>query len=162
MSFLKKFTKPSDTMEAEVDLDIRPFMNVLLILIPFLASVAVYTRLSILPMSLPPNVGAGMGASAEKPKLKITLVVESAGIKITYGEKLLDSVPKVGDDYNYVLLAEKLKTRQADIEIKNEIIVAVKDNISFKYVVHIMDVCRETGFARMGLAGATENPMEGE
>lgn len=160
--FLNKSSRPSAAIESEVDLDIRPFMNVLLILIPFLASVAVYTRLSILELSLPPNVGAGMVNTLEKPKVKMTIVIDKNAISITYGEKLLETIPNNGDDYNYALLKEKLLSTRESLEIKNEIIVAVKDPITFKYVVHVMDICKENGFEKIGLAAAAENPEKGQ
>ncbi len=160
ITFFKHSRPPSDVMEAEVDLDIRPFMNVLLILIPFLASVAVYTRISTLEMRLPPNVSTALAAAqSEKPKLKITVVLRSDIIGITYGDAWLDSIPRAGNEYNYAKLRTALEQRRNTIETKNEILVAVKDDIRFQFVVRVMDACREAGFADIGLAGATENPM---
>ena len=64
LSVLKSAFLASEAIEQEVDLDTTPIMNVLIILIPFLASVAVYIQLSVLNMSLPPNVSAGLDTSA--------------------------------------------------------------------------------------------------
>lgn len=160
ITFFKHSRPPSDVMEAEVDLDIRPFMNVLLILIPFLASVAVYTRISALEMRLPPNVNTALAAAhTEKPKLKISVILRSDIIGITYGEAWLDSIPRIDGEYDYAKLRTALETHRSSIETKNEILVAVKDEIRFQFVVRVMDACREAGFADIGLAGATEDPM---
>lgn len=161
LSFLKDFKPPSDVTEAEVDLDIRPFMNVLLILIPFLASVAVYTRLTILEMSLPPNVGSGMSASEEKPKVKLTVVLGVDAIMITSGELMLDSIRKINDEYDFAGLKEKLLLRREKADVQDEAIVAVNDPIAFKYVVKAMDACRESGFNKVGLAAAAADPEKG-
>lgn len=151
---MKNVRAPSEAMEAEIDLDTTPIMNVLIILIPFLASVAVYTHLTSIDLSLPPNVGAGMAGSGEKPKLKLTVVVAEGYLLVTHGENMLDSISKAGEDYDYVLLGERLRERRAASENKDELIVAVDNPILFKHVVGVMDVCRGSGFSKVGLASA--------
>ena len=61
----KKGFLPSEAIEAEIDVDVKPIMNVLIILIPFLVSVAVYTNLAVIDMSLPPNVTAAAGKGSD-------------------------------------------------------------------------------------------------
>jgi biopolymer transport protein ExbD len=166
MKTLSLFTKtfvPSDAIEAEIDLDVKPMMNVLIILIPFLVSVAEYTRLAIIDMSLPPNVtsvgGAGQG---EKPKLKLTVVVAPSYLCVTLGETMLDSIARKGQDYAYDSLAARLSSRRLTADVKDEVIVAPRDGIQFKHVVRVMDACRKTGFDKISLASATENPSAGK
>jgi biopolymer transport protein ExbD len=161
-SIFNKLRKPSEAVDEEIDVDVRPMMNVLIILIPFLVSVAVYTRLSILELSLPPNVGAGTTQVNEKPRLKTTVVLAAGYLGITYGEAMLDSIPCGTNGYDYTAFTEKIKLRRLDADVKDEVVVAVKDEIAFKYVVRIMDICRETGFEKMGLAAATDQPDKGE
>jgi biopolymer transport protein ExbD len=166
MKTLSLFTKsfvPSDAIESEIDLDVKPMMNVLIILIPFLVSVAEYTRLAIIDMSLPPNVtsigGAGQG---EKPKLKLTVVVAPSYFSVTLGDAVLDSIARKGPEYPYDTLAARLSTRRLTADVKDEVIIAPRDGIQFKYVVRVMDACRKTGFDKISLASATENPTTGQ
>ncbi len=153
-SFMKSASVPSAAMEAEIDLDVTPIMNVLIILIPFLASVAVYIHLSVIELSLPPNVGAGMAGAGEKPRLKLTVVVTGGYFLITHGENLLDSIPKAEDAYDYGGLSARLQAHRAKDANKEEVIVAVDNPILFKYVVDVMDICRGNGFTKVGLASA--------
>jgi len=173
LSIAKKSFVPSDALEAEIDIDVKPMMNVLLILIPFLVSVAVYTRLSIVELSLPPNVTGVSSSQSGKPKLKLTVVVGTGFVSITYGEKMLDSLAKTfdkaligshgigtaaGGDYAYEELLVRLKDRRNAVDEKGEVIVAARDSVSFKYVVRIMDACKKAGFEKVSLASATESP----
>lgn len=174
LSIPKRSIVPSDALEAEIDIDVKPMMNVLLILIPFLVSVAVYTRLSIVEMSLPPDVTGASSSQGGKPKLKLTVVVATSFVSITFGEKMLDSLAVTSDkaligghgvaasgaktDYAYEQLLARLRTRREAVEEKSEVIVAARDSISFKYVVRIMDACKKAGFEKVSLASATENP----
>jgi biopolymer transport protein ExbD len=163
LSLSSKTFVPSDAVDAEIDLDVKPMMNVLIILIPFLVSVAEYTRLAVIDISLPPNItsvgGAGQG---EKPTLKLTVVVAPAFFTITLGETMLDSIPRNQEAASYDTLASRLSMHRLTVSAKDEVIVAPRDGIPFKYVVRVMDACRKTGFEKISLASATENPNSGQ
>jgi biopolymer transport protein ExbD len=157
LTFSKRRKTPSEAAAEVIDIDVTPVMNMFIILIPFLVSMAVFTHLTIIDFSLPPNVGAGLDTSQGKPKLKITVVVTSGYVAVTHGEKMLDSIPMGTDDYDYDLLYNKLLMRRQEVEIRDEVIVAVQDPIRFKHVVKIMDRCRDAGFDKVGLSSAPEN-----
>jgi biopolymer transport protein ExbD len=161
-SALLKNIKPYSAINDQVliDIDITPMMNVFIILIPFLVSMAVFTHLAIIEFSLPPNAGVGLDASTGKPKLKMTVVVTEKFCALTVGERMLDSIPMLDNEYNFASLREKLVLHREELEIKDEAIVASRDAVAFKHVVKIMDVCRETGFGKVGLSSAPENPAE--
>ncbi|MBD3345612.1 MAG: hypothetical protein GF401_11170 [Chitinivibrionales bacterium] len=154
LSFYKGTRSPSEFDETP-DIDVTPVMNMFVILIPFLVSMAVFTQLSILEFSLPPNVGTGLDNSSGKPKLKLTAVVAPKFIAITQGEHMLDSLPVEKGNYNYDAFFTSLKKHREKADIKDEIVVAVRDAVLFKYVVRVMDRCRDAGFNKIGLSTAT-------
>ena len=156
LTFSKRNPSPSEVVSETIDIDVTPIMNMFVILIPFLVSVAAFTHLTIIEFSLPPNVGMGLDTSEGKPKLKITVVVTPDYLAITHGDAMLDSIPVVDNDYDYESLVKKLSARRVESEIKDEVVVAVRDAIRFKYVVKIMDRCRDTGFNKVGLSSAPE------
>ncbi len=158
LSFSRRTQTPSEVASEVIDIDVTPVMNMFIILIPFLVSMAVFTHLTIIEFSLPPNVGMGLDTSKGKPKLKITVVVTSGYLAITHGDKMLDSIPLVNDDYDYHTFYKQLSTHRKDTDIKNEAVVAIQDAIKFKYVVKVMDRCREAGFEKVGLSSAPEKP----
>jgi biopolymer transport protein ExbD len=145
---------PSDMAGDVMEVNVTPVMNMFIILIPFLVSVAVFTHLTVLEMSLPPGIGAGSGGADEKPKLKVTVVLHENFLAITYGEKMLDSIPRAGAGYDLALFSEKLKAAAEKADIRDEIVVAVRDAVKFKHVVSVMDRCREGGFIAIGLSSA--------
>jgi hypothetical protein len=59
LALFKETTPPSASFD-ENDIDITPMMNMFIILVTFLVSMAVFTHVAILDFSLPPNVGAGL------------------------------------------------------------------------------------------------------
>ncbi|MBD3391915.1 MAG: hypothetical protein GF418_07595 [Chitinivibrionales bacterium] len=154
LSFTRE-RSPSEAAEA-ADIDVTPVMNMFIILIPFLVSMAVFTHLAIIEFSLPPNVGTGLDASSGKPKLKLTVVVAPDYLAITHGERMLDSLGLVAGRYDVDGMAARLRAHREDVEIKDEVILAVRDRITFKHVVRIMDACRALGFPKIGLSSATD------
>lgn len=158
LTFSKRQSTPSEVAAEVIDIDVTPIMNMFVILIPFLVSMAVFTHLTVIEFSLPPNVGMGLDASKGKPKLKITVVITSDYLAITHGENMLDSIAKTGEDYAYNVFLDKLSARRLESDIKDEMVVAVRDAIRFKYVVRVMDRCRDAGFKKIGLSSAVETP----
>lgn len=159
LSFFKT-SRPSDTVE-DIELDITPLMNIFIILVAFLITMAIFTHLSIVEFSLPPNVNAGMNNSDQKPEPKLTVRLDLSYIGIIVGDQMLDSLAINNGDFPFDLLSQKLKKQQSEKQSK-EIIVASKDQIPFKLVVRTMDICRDAGFEKVGLSSATTDPGAGQ
>lgn len=156
LSFTSQRT-PSEAAEV-ADLDVTPVMNMFVILIPFLVSMAAFTQLSIVEFMLPPNVNASMANQSEKPHPKLTVRIGGDYMAIVLGEVLLDSLPVKDSEFPFDSLSNCLKTRTLEKNYQDEIIVASTDKISFKHVVRVMDLCRAAGFKKIGLSSAPEDP----
>ena len=160
LSLFKSSRPPSELVDADVD--VTPVMNVFVILIPFLVSMAVFTHVSIIDFSVPSDMGQGTGQSDGKPKQKLTLLITESFIGISEGENLLDSIPRLDNGlYAFDLLSQTLAVRRFQSDFQDEIIVAVRDGVAFKYAVKAMDVSRECGFSKIGISGATADPSKG-
>jgi biopolymer transport protein ExbD len=160
LSLFKLSRPPSDLTEADVD--VTPVMNMFVILIPFLVSMAVFTQVSIIDFSVPSDVGQSSGQSSGKPKLKLTVLLTESFLGVAEGESLLDSIPLTDKgQYPFDELKQALAVRRAQSEFPDEIVVAVRDGIAFRYVVKAMDVSRESGFSKIGISGAPADPSQG-
>lgn len=160
-SFVKN--RPPSEAGAEIELDLTPMMSMFLILLPFLVSMAVLTHLTIIEFSLPPNVGAAAsaGPSAEKPTLKLTMVMAEGYLLVTHGERLLDSLPDVGGSYDFGRVGEVLGRRKRELNLGGEMVIASRDGVRLKNIVTLMDRCKAAGFEKIGLSSATADPGEG-
>ena len=155
-SLLERRRAPSHQSEVEdvCDVDVTPVMNVLVILFPFLLSLAVFTHFSIIKFSLPPNVSSGLDQSAGNPKMKLTVVSAPKFTVITLGSTVLDSIPTGPKEYE--LLSAALNKRRSATEFKDQVIVAVRDRTDMQRVVSVMDRCRGAGFSDVALSSAPE------
>jgi biopolymer transport protein ExbD len=161
LSLLRETNLLSDSGE-DNEIDIAPVMNMFIILVTFLISMVVFTHVAILEFSVPPNVGTGLDQSKGKPKLRLTVRVGSDYLGIVLGDRLLDSLPVIDGNFPFESLAAHLHTRRGETAIQDEIVIASRDEIAFKQVVHVMDICRETGFSKVGVSSATVDPAAGK
>ena len=149
---------PSEAAENAVNLDITPVMNLFIIIIPFLISMAVFTHVYVVDFGVPPNVGTGLDQSQGKPKLRITVVLAPTFVAVTRGEKMLDSLATPAGVPPMDSLQARLMRRRSETEVQDEVVVAVRDAVVFDNVVKVMDACRTVGFTKLGLSSATEEP----
>lgn len=145
---------PSDLQE--VNLNITPVMNMFIILIPFLVSMAVFTHLSIIEFSLPPDVSNITPDNENKPQPKLTIRIGDDFLGIVLGESLLDSLPVENGFFPFDSLKVKLALRKKELNYNEETIVASADQIKFQEVVKVMDICREIGLKKIGLSSAAK------
>jgi biopolymer transport protein ExbD len=136
-------------------------MNMFVILIPFLVTMAVFTHLAMLRFALPSDVGSAQGGNGQKPQLKLTVVVESSFLAITYGETLLDSLPLATESVALEHLTKALSARRQSGVDSAQAVVAVNDAVDFGRVVRVMDAVRSAGFSGVGLSAAPPRSGKG-
>ena len=161
LSLFSEQRLPSDQGD-EGEIDVAPVMNMFIILVTFLISMAVFTHVAVLEFTLPPNVNAGLDQLKGKPKLRLTVRLGADFVGVVLGDKLLDSLPVEKGNFPFDRLAGRLKARRQETALQDEIVIASRDEIAFKQVVRVMDVCREAGFVKVGLSSATVNPEKGK
>lgn len=159
LSFFRT-SRPSEVNDEELELDITPLMNIFIVLVAFLISMTIFTRLAIVEFSLPPNVNSSMISSDQKPVPKLTVRLDENYIGVILGEQMLDSLPVQNGEVPFDDLSKKLAL-QNNKSPNKEIIVASVDKIPFQLIVHTMDICRSAGFEKVGLSSATVDPGAG-
>ena len=101
-------------VKADVDLDMTTFLNLMVVLVPFLLITAVFSRITIVELSLPSSTG---GAEDFEPKFRIEVVVREEAIELGDGHRKITTIPKVDDEYDLVALSEMvLLLKQANPE----------------------------------------------
>lgn len=157
-----RYTQSADAraISEDVEIDVTPIMNMFVILIPFLVSMAVFTHLAVLRFSLPPHASAQLSRAEGMPKPKPTVVVAPQYVALTLGEGLLDSIVDVNGKVSDNLLVKGLSALRVD-EGCNEIVVAARDSVKFERIVTVMDQCTKAGFSKIGLSEGTSQPSEG-
>lgn len=136
-----------------VDIDVTPVMNMFMILIPFLVSMAVFSNLAVQSFRLPSSEGAGQAQTAAD--LPWTVAVTADRIAVARGEWIFGSCDRTDEGHDFPALAAVLLDAQAAQPGVERVVVAVDDGIICDDIVHTLDRCREAGFTDVGLAAGT-------
>ena len=126
-----------------VGLDVTAFINLIVVLVPFLLSTAVFTRLSVLDLSLPAqSTGALEKLTAEKLNLEIVIRADAIEVGDRIGG-LIQSIPKTAagghDIAALATLAKGIKERFPD---KTDATVLPEPNVPYDVLVQVMDALR--------------------
>ncbi len=149
---MKRANKSLGNDIESIDLDMTPVMNLFMVLIPFLMSMAVFTHIAVLEFSLPPSQGEG-GEIEQTKELDISIVVTQSGFRIVGTGKKLDIIPKVRGKYQMNQLRGLLKAVKFQYPSQTSVVLVFDANILYDDIIKFMDVCRESQFPDIGLSG---------
>lgn len=126
------------------ELEITTFMNLMVVLVPFLLISAVFSRVTILELSVPTAAG---GAALVKPNFTIEVVVRKAGLELSNGAQVVAALPKKDGEYDLEKLTEMLIRLKRDYPQKDDATVLMEPDIEYDSLIRVMDTIRATGQA---------------
>ena len=121
------------------ELDMTTFLNLMVVLVPFLLITAVFSRITIVELSLP---SANAPSTPVDQAFRVEVVVRDTGLEITNGSALIASLPKVDDEYDLEQLSTLLMSLKRDYPEKNDASVLLEPDIQYDYLIKVMDVVR--------------------
>jgi len=123
------------------EMDITAFMNLMVILIPFLLITAVFSRLTVLELNLPP-IGSKANPQ-EKIKLQLEIVVSKTSFDIQDANLgVIKRFARTEDNTNWQAFTKvlvEIKTRFPD---EKNITLLLDKKIEYKTLISIMDRVR--------------------
>lgn len=128
-------------MKENLELDITTFLNLMVVLVPFLLISAVFSRVTILELSVP--TGAG-GAAMSNPDFTIEVVVRKAGLELANGVSVVAAMPKKDGEYDLDQLSEMLVRLKKDYPQKEDATVLMEPDIEYDSLIQVMDRVRQT------------------
>jgi biopolymer transport protein ExbD len=137
------------------ELNITAFLNLMVILVPFLLISAVFSRMTILELNIPP----APPASDNQPKKEFQLVVTIRSHSIDVGDTLgglIKSIPANMDGYDYLALSRLLKTIKARFPEKTTASILLEPDIAYDTLVQVMDKVRVAIAVQAGSAVKVE------
>ena len=123
-------------------LEITAFINLIVVLVPFLLSTAVFTRLAVIDLSLPAQTSGALEQLKDND-LKLEVVIRADAIEV--GDRLgglIQRLPNVatGPDVKALAaLALQIKSKFPD---KTDLTVLPEPNIPYDTLVRVMDAVR--------------------
>ncbi len=122
-----------------MELEVTTFLNLMVVLVPFLLITAVFSRMAIVELTLPSSTG---GQAPETPAFRVEVVVRADGLEISNGTSVIAAIPNVDGEYDLPELSEHmiaLKREYSEIETAS---VLLEPDVPYDYLIQVMDIVR--------------------
>jgi biopolymer transport protein ExbD len=131
-------------------LEITAFINLIVVLVPFLLSTAVFSRLAIIDLTLPAQNAAAL-EQAKPDNLQLEVVVRPEALEV--GDRiggLIQRIPATATGPDLRALSQLIQQIKSRFPDKLEASVLAEPNTSYDTLVQVMDAVRSGHMAQDG------------
>lgn len=149
-----RLRRKRQTQEA-AELNITAFMNLMVILVPFLLITAVFSRMSVLELNLPAL--DAIQESEESASLQLQLVVQSDHLALQDANVgLIQRIERTDDERQWEALRELLVEVKSRFPDETGIALLLAPGISYDIMIQIMDRVGSTQQVQVGTLETVE------
>lgn len=142
-----KFVRRKHLQEA-VELNITAFMNLMVILVPFLLITAVFSRMTVLELNLPAL--DAQENSQQKVKLALQLVVRDTSFDIQDANLgLIRRVERKAGSEDWKLFTKVLVEIKSRFPDEQDITLLLEPGVSYKTMIQVMDHVRSADIVQV-------------
>jgi biopolymer transport protein ExbD len=124
------------------ELDVTAFINLIVVLVPFLLSTAVFTRLSVIDLSLPAQTSGVEQLKVDELKLEVVIRPDALEVGDKIGG-LIARLPNTAKGYDTVSLAQIIEQLKTRFPTQGNATVLALPDTSYEVLVQVMDAVRE-------------------
>ena len=125
------------TKQPAYEIDVTTFLNLMVVLIPFLLITAVFSRLTIVELNLPSSAS---GPSSSDDSFTPEVIVRQAGIEISNGKQVIATIPKKDEDFDLDTLSEYMVELKQTYPSQDAASVLMEAQIPYDYLIQVMDI----------------------
>jgi biopolymer transport protein ExbD len=146
------------TKQPAYEIDVTTFLNLMVVLVPFLLITAVFSRLTIVELNLPSSSGGPPPSDMEGFTPEV--IVREAGIEITNSKQVIATIPNTEDDFDLQTLSDYMVELKRTYPAQESASVLMEAQIPYDYLIQVMDIVKSV---RVPIeAGNGLNVEEGE
>ncbi|MFQ3236255.1 MAG: biopolymer transport protein ExbD [Paraglaciecola sp.] len=131
--------------KADAELDITSFMNLMIVLVPVLLMMMVFSRITVLELKLSPLLNDATPSDLENKQLELFVNLQEISVYYPAGY-LLQNIAKKDSQHDYGLLQQTLKELKQTLlnkgADKEDIVLLLDDNVPYQTIVKLMDTTR--------------------
>lgn len=131
----KRRTKEKEAYEP----DVTTFLNLMVVLIPFLLITAVFSRLTIVELNVPSSAG---GSSSSEETFQVEVIVREEGIEIGNGRMIIATIPNKEDEFDLETLSDFMVELKTEYPNHDAASVLMEAQIPYDYLIQVMDIVR--------------------
>jgi biopolymer transport protein ExbD len=121
------------------EIDVTTFLNLMVVLVPFLLITAVFSRLTIVELNLPSSAGA---PSDTAEGFNLEVIVRDEGIELTNGKAVIASIPNVEEEFDLDTLSNYVVELKQQYPEQDSASVLMEAQIPYDYLIQVMDIVR--------------------
>lgn len=123
------------------DLDVTPFMNLMIVLVPVLLLSMVFTHTTVIDLNFP--AGESDGGPVDPDAVHLEVTVRSDGFVVADGRGgVIKRLPKVDGAHDYQNLSKVMQELKRRMPDKEDIMVLLEDKTPYQTLVSVMDTVR--------------------
>ena len=122
-----------------LELDMTTFLNLMVVLVPFLLITAVFSRIMIVELDVPSGAG---GTSVDEPPFRIEVIVRQDGLQLTDGKVVIASLPMLQEEYDLATLSDHVVALKQEHPDANGASVLLEPEIEYDHLIQVMDAVR--------------------
>lgn len=123
------------------ELELTTLLNILVVLVSFLLLSAVFSRITIQELNMPPQAGGPAEPRKEIP-LVIEVMLRKDRLEIGNGKEVTDRLPMLNDKYDTAALSQKLKALKDLNPGKRDVILLIEPDIGYSAMIAVMDALK--------------------
>ena len=127
------------TKKPAYDIDVTTFLNLMVVLVPFLLITAVFSRLTIVELDLPSSSG---GPASNEEGFTPEVIVRQDIIEITNGKVIIAAIPNKDDEYDLQSLSDYMVELKQTYPNQEAASVLMEARIPYDYLIQVMDIVR--------------------
>ena len=127
------------TKQPAYEIDVTTFLNLMVVLIPFLLITAVFSRLTIVELNLPSSAG---GPSTADESFTPEVIVREAGIEISNGKQVIAVIPNKEEEFDLETLSEYMIELKRTYPSQEAASVLMEAQIPYDFLIRVMDIVR--------------------
>ncbi len=127
--------------DQQAELDITTFLNLMVVLIPFLLVTAVFSRITIQELNLPTE--AAGGAKQDRPQIAVEVIVRKDRIQLSDGNKITSTIKNSAEGkYDIKKLSELLQGLKSKYQEIKEATLLFEPDVEYEDLIHVMDAVK--------------------
>jgi len=135
--------------DEQVELDITTFLNLMVVLIPFLLVTAVFSRITIQELNLPTE--ASGGEKSDKPVVTIEVIVRKEKLQISDGKRITATISQREGKYDIKKLSEELLALKGQHGEKEDATILMEPDVEYEDLIHVMDAVKGAEVRQAGV-----------
>lgn len=125
-----------------VDLNITAFMNLMVVLVPFLLMTAVFSHITVLDLNLPSPNSKDV-KQAKNPPFELRVTIRNNGLNLSDNQGgLIKRIPRKNNKHNFSLLKTTLKLIKARFPDKTALTILLEQDTRYDDLIQVMDTAR--------------------